>query len=218
MAFSSTTLAALIESNGFTMWRYVTTDTRSTVSGSGYFAASGGRLRAGDVMLLQAADALAFLPIRTGPTLGTGVTLDGVVGPLTTVRTALFNFTVNQAISAVARTIVLAPLLAGLVVGGSIPVSAQVTGAISNVVFGVYDVTGALVPPAITAPVISGSASAILPAPPLGAGYRIRAADGANPALFIASLNFNVGADLEFLLQENAGHLLLETGTGLKQS
>jgi hypothetical protein len=218
MAFSTATFAALIESNGFTMWHYVTADTRATVTGAGYFATVAARLRAGDLMLLQTADAMAMLPIRSGPALGVGVTLDGVVGALATVRNALFNFTVNQSISAIVRTIVLAPLAAGIVVGGSIPVSAQVTGAISTVVFGIYDTNGTLVPPAITAPVIGGSASAILPAPPLGTSYRIRARDGSVPTLVATSFAFNVGPDLQFLLQEDDNNLLLQTGSGLKQS
>jgi hypothetical protein len=218
MAFSTATFAALIESNGFTMWHYVTADTRATVTATGYFATVAAKLRAGDLMLLQTADAMAMLPIRSGPVLGTGVTLDGVVGALATVRNALFNFTVNQSISAIVRTIVLAPLAAGIVVGGSIPVSAQVTGAISTVVFGIYDTNGTLVPPAITAPVIGGSASAILPAPPLGTSYRIRARDGSVATLVATSFAFNVGPDLQFLLQEDDNNLLLQTGSGLKQS
>ena len=217
MAFSTATFAALIESNGFTMWHYVTTDTRASVVAAGYFATVAGRLRAGDLVLLQTSDAMALLPVRSGPALGTGVTLDGVVGALATVRNALFSFTINQSLSAIVRTIVLAPLAAGIGVGGSIPVSAQVTGAVSSVVFGVYDTSGTLVPPAITAPVVGGSASAILAAPPLGNSYRIRAQDAAVPGLVASSLAFNVGPDLQFLLREDDTHLLLETASGLKQ-
>ncbi len=218
MAFSTATFAALIESNGFTMWHYVTTDTRSAVSGAGYFATVAARLRAGDLMLLQTADSMALLPIRSGSVLGTGVTLDGVVGALATVRNALFSFTVNQSISAIVRTIVMAPLAAGIVVGSSIPVSAQVTGAVNTVVFGIYDTAGTLVPPAITAPVVGGVASAILAAPPQGSTYRIRAQDADVPSLVATSFTFGVGADLEFLLREDDTHLLLQTGSGLKQS
>ena len=40
----------------------------------------------GDLMVLQTVDALALVPIRSGPVLGTGVTLDGAVGPLSLLR------------------------------------------------------------------------------------------------------------------------------------
>ncbi len=218
MAFSASSLSALIESAGFTFWRYVTADTRAAATTTGYFAAVAARLRAGDLMLLQTSDAIALLPIRSGPTLGPGTTLDGAVGPLATVRSVVFNFTVTQSLAPTSRTITLAPLAAGIVVGTSIPVSALATGAVSSVRFGVYDATGTLLPPAVTAPVIGGVASAILAAPPLGSGYRIQAADADNPAMFISSYRFNVGPDLQFLLQEDDNNLLLEVGTGLKQN
>lgn len=218
MAYSASSLAALIESGGFTFWRYATTDTRATVTATGYFASVAAKLRAGDLMLLQASDAMALLPIRTGPSLGPGTTLDGAVGPIATVLGVGFSFTVTQSVGVTARTIDLAPLAAGIVVGTTIPVSALVTGAVASVVFGVYDATGAAVVPEVTAPVMGGSASAILQAPGLGNGYRVKARDAANAAMVVQSSAFSVGPDLQFLLQENDGHLLLEVGTGLKQN
>lgn len=216
MPFTATTLAALVQASGFSMWRYATTDSRATVAAAGYFAAAAGQLRAGDLMLLQAADAVALLPVRSGPALGPGVTLDGAVGPLATVRSVAFPFTVTQAITAVVRTIVLAPLAAGIVLGAAIPVSAQVSGPVSQVRFSILDSTGTLVPPAVTAPVTAGSAGALLATPPLGSGYRILAQDAGDLAFFVRSPAFNVTPDLQFMLQESAGHLLLETGSALK--
>jgi hypothetical protein len=218
MGFTISSLAAMIESNSFTFWRYLTADTRATVSTAGYFAPAAGLLRAGDLMLLQTTDAMALLPVRTGPTLGPGTTLDGVVGPISTVRSVQFKFTVGQMIGAVVRTIALAPLVAGIVVGSFIPVSAQVTGAVSSVVFGVYDLNGGLVPPEVTAPVINGTATAILAAPTQSSSYRILARDADNPAMVTSSYVFNVGSDLQFLLQEDDNNLLIQTGSGLKQS
>ena len=218
MAFAASSLAALIESNGFTFWRYVTTDTRATVTAAGYFASVAARMRAGDLLLLQTSDAMALLPVRTGPSIGPGTTLDGVVGPLATVRGASFSFTIGQAIATATATVTIAPVAAGIVVGGSVPVSAQVTGAIPSLIFGVLDGTGALMNSEVTAPVTGGSASAILAGLPLGSGYRIRARVPGNAALVASSAAFNIGADLQFLLQETNAHLLLQTGSGLKQN
>jgi hypothetical protein len=218
MAYTASSLAALLQNGGFTFWRYATNDTRATVTAAGYFASAASRLRAGDLMLLQTSDAVALLPVRTGPSLGPGTTLDGAVGPIATVRSVGFNFTVTQSVGVTARTIDLAPLAAGIVVGSSIPVSAMVTGAVASVVFGVYDSAGAAAVPEVTAPVIGGIASAILQAPGLGNGYRVRARDAANPAMAVRSFAFSVGPDLEFLLQEDDRYLLLEVGSGLKQN
>lgn len=218
MAFTASSLAVLLESNGFTFWRYATIDTRATVTAAGYFANVAAKLRAGDLMLLQTSDSMALLPIRSGPSIGPGTTLDGAVGPLSTVRSMVFNFTMTQSLAPVARTIALAPLAAGIVVGSSIPVSALVTGALSSLVFGLRDGNGITLQPEVTAPVIGGTASAILPAPGIGTGYRVYARDAGNPALVATSYAFNVGADLQFLLQEDDRHLLLQTGSGLKQN
>ena len=217
MPFSSANLAALIQGNNFTLWQYRTTDTRSVVTAGGYFAAVAGSLKAGDLMVLQTADAVALLPIRTGPALGTGVTLDGAVGPLNTVRSVAQRFGFGQVAAAVVRTIILAPFAAGIVAGTSIPVSASIAGPISQVVFSLRDGTGAIVPPVQVVAVVGGTAAASFPAPAIGTGYRIRVEDAADPALTVLSGSFNVGTDLKLVLQENDTHLLSEAGDVLKQ-
>jgi len=215
--FSSANLTALVQGNSFTLWHYRTADSRTTVTAPGYFAAAAANLKPGDLMMLQTADAVALLPVRPGPLLGTGVTLDGAVGPLNTVRSVAQGFGFGQAAAAVVRTIILAPFAAGIVVGTSIPVSATVTGPVSAVVFSLRDGAGTLVPPVQTVPVSGGAATASFPAPPIGTGYRILVEDVADPAVAAVSRSFNVGADLQLVLLESDGKLLTEGGSILKQ-
>ena len=115
--------------------------------------------------------------------LGTGVTLDGAVGPFNTVRAAAQGFRFGQAASAVVRTILLAPFAAGILAGTSIPVSASVVGPIAQVVFSLRDGSGAVIPP-VRWPMWSVAAGRrqLPPAPPVGSGYRIRVEDAADPA------------------------------------
>lgn len=217
MAFSPADLGPLIQGSSFTLWHYRTADTRATVAAAGYFAPVADRLRAGDLMILQAADAMAMLPVRVGPALGTGVTLDGAVGPLALLRTAAQRFSFSQAASAVVRTLVLAPVAASFVAGSSIPVSATVTGPVSQVVFSIRDSAGAVVPPVRTVTVTNGRAATAFFSPPVGSGYRIRAEDAADPAVGVTSRSFNVGADLKLVLLENDFRLLTEAGDRLTQ-
>jgi hypothetical protein len=215
--FSPANLAALIQGNTYTLWHYRTADTRAVVTAAGYFAPVAGSLRAGDLMMLQTADAVALLPVRTGPALGTGVTLDGAVGPLNTVRSVAQGFRFGQAAAAVVRTIILAPFAAGIVAGTSIPVSASVIGPISQVVFSLRNGSGVVVPPVQMVSVAGGTAAASFATPPVGSGYRIRVEDAADPALAVLSRSFNVGTDLKLMLAEDDTRLLTEAGGVLKQ-
>ena len=217
MAFSSANLSALIQGNNFTLWHYRTADVRTVVTAAGYFAPVAGSLRAGDLMMLQTADAVALLPVRSGPALGTGVTLDGAVGPFNTVRSVAQGFRFGQVAAAVVRTIILAPFAAGIVAGTSIPVSASVVGPISQVVFSLRDGSGAVVPPVQVVDVVGGAAAASFATPPVGSGYRIRVEDAADPGLTVLSRSFNIGPDLKLLLVENDARLLTEAGRALKQ-
>lgn len=218
MPFIASDLSALVQGNGFTLWHYRTTDSRATVSAVGYFSPVAERLLPGDLLILQAADALALLPIRTGALLGTGVTLDGAVGPVNTVRSVAQRFSIAQAAAAVVRTIILLPFAAVITAGSSIPVSASVGGPISQVVFTLRDRDDVVIPPVRTVAVVNGQASTSFPAPPVGTGYSIRVEDAADPAIAAVSKTFTVGPDLRLLLQEDGGLLLLESGLGvLKQ-
>lgn len=218
MPFDSASLAALIQGNSFSLWHYRTADSRATVTAAGYFAAVAGSLRPGDMMVLQAADAMAVLPIRVGPALGTGITLDGAIGPLNTARAVAQGFSFAQAASAVVvRTIILAPFAAGIVAGTTIPVSATVTGPVAQVAFTLTDGAGAVVPPVQLVAVSGGVASTGFAAPAIGSGYRIRAEDVSDPTVGVTSPSFNVGPDLKLLLLQDDTRLLTEDGDILKQ-
>jgi hypothetical protein len=214
LPYTPASLTALVQGNSFTLWHYRTTDARAAVGAAGYFDPVFSGLKPGDLMILQASDSYALLPVRVGPALGTGVTLDGAIGPFNTVRSVAQGFSLAQAAAAVVRTIVLAPLASVVVAGASIPVSAAVTGPVGQVVFTLRDANGAVVPPAKMVAVTAGGASASFAAPPVGTGYRVRVEDGADPALGVTSPSFNVGNDLALLLLEDGARLLLERGNG----
>ena len=56
MPFAASGLSPLIQTSGFSMWRYVTSDLRADVAATGYFAAVASQFKPGDIMFLQAAD------------------------------------------------------------------------------------------------------------------------------------------------------------------
>ena len=86
MPFSPNALIPLIQSGSFSLWHYRSADLRIEIAAPGYFNAAAGRLRPGDVMILQAADAMAMLPVRSNALTGPGVTLDGAVTPVALTR------------------------------------------------------------------------------------------------------------------------------------
>ncbi len=217
MPFSPASFGALIQGDGFTLWHYRTADARSVVVAAGYFAPVAGSLRPGDLVILQAADALALLPVRAGPALGTGATLDGAVGALGLVRAAAQRFSFSQTAQAVVRTLVLGPVAASMVAGSAFAVSASVTGPVGQVVFTVRDSSGAAVPPAKTVAVTNGRAATSFRAPPIGTGYRVHVEDAQDPAVSALSRAFSVGPDLRLLLAEGDGALLTEAGGRLVQ-
>ena len=217
LSFNPASLTPLIQASAFNLWHYRTTDNRATVVAAGYFAAVAGSLKPGDLMILQASDAMALLPVRSGPAFGTGTTLDGAVGPLSAVRTVAHRFSVAQAAAAVVRTIVLLPFAAVVMAGGSITAQATVTGPVSQVVFTLRDRNDVIIPPARTVTVAGGSASATFSAPPVGTGYRIRVEDAADPSVGVTSKTFSVGNASQLLLQQDGSLLLLEDGSALKQ-
>jgi hypothetical protein len=170
-----------------------------------------------DLVILQAADAMALLPVRAGTALGTGVTLDGAVGALSLVRGAAQRFSFSQTAQAVVRTLVLGPIAASMVAGSAFAVSAAVSGPVGQVVFTVRDSSGAAVPPAKTVNVSNGRAATSFPAPPIGSGYRVHAADAQDPTVSAESRAFSVGPDLRLLLLEDDARLLTEAGDRLVQ-
>jgi hypothetical protein len=213
--FSPANLGALIQGDGFTLWHYRTADTRAVVAAAGYFAPVAESLNTGDLVILQAADAMALLPVRSGPALGPGVTLDGAVGALSLVRAAAQRFSFSQTAQAVVRTLVLGPMAASMVAGSAFAVSATVTGPVSQVVFTVRDGSGAAVPSAKTVAVTNGRAATSFRAPPIGTGYRVHVEDAQDPTVSALSRTFSVGPDLRLLLLEDDTPLLTEAGDRL---
>jgi hypothetical protein len=212
MPFTSNALIPLIQTSGFNLWHYRSPDLRIEITAPGYFNAAATSLRAGDVMILQAADAMAMLPVRSNALTGPGVTLDGAVTPISLTRSISQVFSITQAASAVVRTIILAPLLAGIVAGTSIPVQAQVHGPVSQVMVSLRDSAGRLVPPAQVLNVDQGYVTTALPTPPVGSGYRIRIEDALDPTLGATSPSFNILPDLRLVLTEDGLKLLQEDG------
>ncbi|MBK1656946.1 hypothetical protein [Paracraurococcus ruber] len=215
MPFSPANLNALIQTGYFSLWHYRTTDTRATASAAGYFAPVAASLKPGDLMILQAADAMALVPLRSNAVLGTGVTLDGAVTPVSLLRSVAFGLRASQAASAIVRTLVLAPLAAGFLVGGSIPVSATVTGPVAQVVFSLRDATGSVIPPAQTVAVTGGTAAASFPVPPVGSGYRIRVEDASDPSISASTRSFSVAPGQGLILLETGDTLVTEAGDRL---
>jgi hypothetical protein len=68
MPFETAALLPLLTQGGFTLWLYRTPDPREQALTAGYFDAAGPRLTSGDVIILQASDAVALTTVRPGPT------------------------------------------------------------------------------------------------------------------------------------------------------
>lgn len=217
MPFAPTALTPVFQSQSFSLWHYRSTDTRDQITTVGYFAPARTQLRVGDVIIAQASDALSILPVRSNATIGTGVNLDGAVAPIALTRTVAKSFQFVQQASAVVTTIILAPLLAGLIAGTSIPVSAQVLGPISQVVVSIRDAQGQLVPPAQIVDVSQGYVTTTLPTPPVGTGYRLRVEDAGDSGVAAISSSFNILPDLRLILTEAGVKLLQEDGSAIAQ-
>ena len=114
------------------------------------------------------------------------------------------------------RTILLAPLAAGILAGGTIPVSASVNGPISQVIFSLRDASGTVIPPVQAVAVQGGVAATSFAAPPIGSGYRIRVEDASDPAIADTSASFSVAPSVSYLLAESLGRLASEGGSTLR--
>lgn len=215
MPFSHLGLSALSTAGAFTLWHYVTTDERATVLTSGYFAPAALALRSGDVIILQAADATALIPVRTGSGAGPGIMLDTVGAALTLLRSATLPVGATLSARIVARAIAVGPLPTNLLPDDVFPVSATVTGPVARLVFSLRDAVGALIGAEQNVPVVAGSAGANFTAPSPGGGYRIRVVDAADARLVATSPPLAV-ANPPVLLTEAGQRLLLESGAGLR--
>lgn len=211
MPFDNSGLIPLLANSGFTIWLYRTPDTRAAALAPDYFIPAGARLAFGDVILLQASDALALTTVRPGTVVPGGVVVDTAAAPFRVNRGSAQRFSVRQAASAVAMTVLLAPLAGGIVAGGQLMAAAQVTGPVAQVSFSIRDAAGATVRGPQAAPVSAGNASATLPAPAAGSGYRLRVEAVGAPTVADTSPPFAVSPPYALLVQ-NGRVVLTEAG------
>jgi hypothetical protein len=211
MPYDNNSLIALVVNSGFTYWLYRTTDTRAEALAPDYFAGAAARFSPGDVMLLQASDALTLTTVRVGTEVANGLVVDTFAVPFRVNRSSAQRFRVVQLASAVAMTLLLAPLQGGFIAGGTVPATASVAGPVAQVSFSIHDASGTTVRGPQTAAVSAGSASTVLPAPDPGTGYRLRAEAVGFPALVDNTAPFSVGEAFA-LLTETGFALLGEDG------
>lgn len=214
MPFDNSALLPLLANGGFTIWLYRTTDTRAEALAAGYFAPAGTRLAWGDVIFLQAADALTLTTVRPGPVVPGGVVVDTAAAPFRANRTAAQRFSVRQVASAVAMAVLLAPIAGGIIAGGTVSAQATVSGPVAEVSFSIRDASGATVHGPQAAAVSGGAASASLPAPAVGSGYRLRVEAVGFPDIADTSPAFSVGQPFA-LLAEIGATLVTQSGDRL---
>jgi hypothetical protein len=212
MPFDNSGLTPLLANSGFTIWLYRTPDTRAAALESDYFTPAGSRLALGDVILLQASDALTLTTVRPGPVVPGGVVVDTATAPFRLNRSAAQRFSVRQMATAVAMTVLLAPLAGGIVAGGQVLAEARVTGPVAQVSFSIHDATGTTVRGPQAADVTAGTASASLPAPGAGSGYRLRVEAVGAPQVADTSPPFAVSPPYALLAQ--GGQVVLTQSGG----
>jgi hypothetical protein len=207
MPFDNSGLIPLLANSGFTIWLYRTPDSRATALAANYFAPAAARLAFGDVIFLQASDALTLTTVRPGPAVPGGVVIDTAAAPFRVNRTAAQHFSVRQVASAVAMTVLLAPLAGGIVAGGQVLAQASVVGPVAQVSFSIRDAAGTTVRGPQAATVTAGAASASLPAPAAGSGYRLRVE--AVGAAQVADTSPSFAVSLPYALMVQNGDVVL---------
>jgi hypothetical protein len=210
MPFIATNLAALSAANGFTLWHYRTTDSRTETEAAGYFAPAAERIRVGDVILAQANDGTTMLPVRAGNLTGAALVLDSLGAPPEIQRSANLPFTVTLSANAEARAIIIDPMPNAVEPGASIPAGVSIIGNISNITFQLRNAAGTVITSQASA-VTAGRATTLFPAQASGGGYRILARNTADTNHSSLSEPFAVGMPPR-LLNEDGGVLLLEGG------
>jgi len=208
MPFIATSLSPLSAANGFTLWHYRTSDTRAETEAPGYFAPAADRVRAGDIILVQATDGTTMLPVRAGNLTGAAVVLDSLGAPPTIQRSANLPFRQTLTGTAEARAITIDPMPNAIEPGASIPVGATVQGSITNITFQLRNAAGTVLATQDSA-VANGRASVLFPAQASGGGYRILARNAADTNHSALSAPFAIGMAPR-LLNEEGGVLLLE--------
>ena len=215
MPYIASNLIPLVAADSFTLWLYRTTDTRATVLSAGYFAAARTRLLAGHMVVLEAADATALLPVRTNAEVGNGLVVDASSSPLRLTGAGAMRLGADLAAAAVARCVLLGAVPSGVNEGETFTVRATASGATSSVRFSILNASGAVVLGPSTAAVTSGSASATFSAPVPGNGYRVKVEDAADALVAQTSPSFVVLAAFALLVESGFGLLMAEAGTRL---
>jgi hypothetical protein len=213
MPFDNNALVPLLTNSGFTLWFYRTQDSRAAALSAGYFSSTT-RLAAGDVIFLQAADSLTLTTVRTGTAVADGLVVDVFDAPFRVERGSAQRFSVRQMASAVAMTVLLAPLAGGLIAGAPMQAQAAVAGPVGQVSFSISDASGATVEAPEAVAVSSGSAKASLTAPPEGSGYRLRVEAVGNPQVADTSPPFAVSAPYA-LLEQDGDTIVAQDGSRL---
>ncbi|MBO1074873.1 hypothetical protein [Roseomonas marmotae] len=212
MPFDARNLTPLDSAGGFTMWLYTTTDTRAATLAPGYFASAADKLLPGHLILLQSADALSLIPVRSNGAVGNGLVLDASAPPVRLTVAAALSMIFGLRVSAVqTRAVALDPVPGGLYIGRSFTVTARVTGSVATLLFSILNAAGQVVAGPISASALSGSATATFTAPAEGSGYRIRVQDADEPLVTQTSASFVVTPPFA-LLTESGGALLLQEG------
>lgn len=209
MPFSALGLSALTSANGFTLWHYRTEDLRATVLAPGYFAPASAQLKPGDIVVVQASDATALLPIRGGTLTGGGVTIDGSGGAPSLLRSANLVADIDITAIAIPRVLALDTIAELLFEGDTLVTGATITGPITQVTFTLLTAGGSNAAPPQTVPVVGGRAGVSFAVPPPGGGYRLRVIETADPALQVLSPPFAVTLPPKLLI-ESGGRILLE--------
>jgi hypothetical protein len=212
MPFDARNLTPLDSAGGFTMWLYTTTDTRAAVLAPGYFASVADKLMPGHLILLQTADALSLIPVRSNGAVGNGLVLDATAPPVRLNVGAALKIRFSLAASTVqTRTVALDPVPAGLYIGRSFTVSARVTGPVSTLIFSIINAANTVVAGPVSASALSGSASVTFAAPAAGSGYRVVVRDAGEPLVTQTSSSFVV-TEPYVLMTEAGATLLMQDG------
>ena len=211
MSYIASNLIPIVAADSFTLWLYKTTDTRATVLSAGYFAAAGNRLLSGHMVVLQAADATAIIPVRASAEVGNGLVVDATSSPLRLTGAGSLDLGADLAAAAVARCVNLGPMPSGVNQGETFTVQAAASGATSSVKFSILNAAGAVVVGPTSATVTSGSAIATFTAPVPGNGYRLKVEDAADALVAQISPSFVVLSAFALLI-ESGLCLLAETG------
>ncbi|MFH5924080.1 hypothetical protein [Roseomonas xinghualingensis] len=211
MSYVVSNLVPLVAADSFTLWLYKTTDSRATVLAPGYFATAASRLLPGHLLVLQAGDASAILPVRAGGAVGNGLVLDATSPPLRLPAAGSLDFSADLAASAAARCLTLGAMPNGVNQGETFSVQASASGAVTTLKFSILNAAGAVVLGPVSATVTAGSASATFTAPSPGSGYRLKVEDEADSLVMQISPSFVVLSAFALLI-ESGTNLLLETG------